>query len=608
MTKTVQQELRVFVGFDLGHGESCLVQIAASGDDHPKVIPIGGRNSFPTAIACVDGRCFIGWEAVSGVSEQEPDEFDICFKGMPAKTADWQASRSKIIQFARECYQQVEKALPEQKAAIQFLVGCPTGWSDDDIRTYRQAFVEAGLPGVRVERESRAAMIQARDSHLIPATKLVSSIVVIDMGSSTTDVTHIKDLQIKDVRDGHRLGASLIEKYLLENTLQRHEQREKWQKYFSTYPAERQIAFYEFRLLKEDYFRSPPRRRLRGIGRIIPLAEDELIVRIAQRDIEQVMNQPLPELAGHSWLDAFRQMLQAIKADLVQNPEYILLTGGASRMDYAETVCKEVFEVRTGAHATAGSVLKADADPQTAVASGLARLARWEYRCEQFEKEIQDSFTVEKLYDLVRPKVPKALSTFLKSTLTLAFDKNMPACIDKWRREEIKAADGLLEAFIQESEAWEETAEAVKLKNQAVSHLLKLTSEQIDNQANKICKAYHIPQRKLSFSLDVGNVPFAEELKQYLGVKFIRALSIIGGKIVDNLKWMPEQVDTFIKWYLKIYGKAIIKVASLSGDASEQLLPEQDADSLAMRLAESIHKQMMEQFDEQLQEVRAWIS
>jgi hypothetical protein len=108
--------------------------------------------------------------------------------------------------------------------------------------------------------------------------------------------------------------------------------------------------------------------------------------------------------------------------------------------------------------------------------------------------------------------------------------------------------------------------------------------------------------------LDVGNVPFVEELKRYLGVKFIRALSIIGGKIVDNFKWMPEQVDALIKWFIRIYGKAIIKVASLSGDVGEQLLPEQDADSLATKLAESIHKQMMEQFDEQLQEVRAWIS
>jgi hypothetical protein len=608
MTKAVQQKPRIFVGFDLGHGESCIVQIAASGDDHPKVVPVEGRNSFPTAIAIADGQCFIGWEAVSGISAQEPEEFDICFKCMPTETVNWEINRPKIVLFARECYRQIKKSLPEQEAEVQFLVGCPTGWPDDDIRIYRQAFVDAGLPRVRVERESRAAMIQARDSHLIPAEKLVSSIVVIDMGSSTTDVTHIKDLHVKDVREGHRLGASLIEKYLLKHTLRNHEHQEKWEEYFSKHPAEHQVALYEFRLLKEDYFQSPPHRRSRGIGKIIPFAEDELTVRISQRDINQVMNQPLPELDGHSWLGAFRQMLQGIKADLAQNPEYVLLTGGASRMDYAETICKEVFEIRSDIHATAGSVLKADADPQTAVASGLARLARWEYRCKQFEKEIQESFATEKLYDLVRPKVPSALSTFLKSTLTLAFDKNMPACIDKWRQEEIKAADGLLEAFIQESEAWEKTSEAVKLKNQAASHLLKLTSEQIDDHVNEICKAYHIPQRKLNFSLDVGNVPFVEELKRYLGVKFIRALSIIGGKIVDNFKWMPEQVDALIKWFIRIYGKAIIKVASLSGDVGEQLLPEQDADSLATKLAESIHKQMMEQFDEQLQEVRAWIS
>lgn len=46
MTNAIQQQPRIFVGFDLGHGESCLVQISASGDDHPKVMPVGGAEQF----------------------------------------------------------------------------------------------------------------------------------------------------------------------------------------------------------------------------------------------------------------------------------------------------------------------------------------------------------------------------------------------------------------------------------------------------------------------------------------------------------------------------------------------------------------------------------
>ncbi|WP_041350537.1 hypothetical protein [Nitrosococcus watsonii] len=41
----------VFVGFDLGHGETCLVKVPADGNEPPSPLEMGNEKTFPTAIA-----------------------------------------------------------------------------------------------------------------------------------------------------------------------------------------------------------------------------------------------------------------------------------------------------------------------------------------------------------------------------------------------------------------------------------------------------------------------------------------------------------------------------------------------------------------------------
>jgi len=309
----------LFVGFDLGHGESCLVRVQAEGDDRPVPLKIdgSGRYSFPTALAKAKkddavssenpGEEDITWLiGQAAVSSENPDEFEIGFKSMPTQSPSWPEDRPRLVKFARQCHAAAKKFLPSDESTQRFIIGCPTGWSNKDIEIYTEALVEAGLPNPQVERESRAALIQARDSKLIPREKLNGSIVVIDLGSSTTDVTHVSGLEVKkvfDVKDGHRLGASLIDQFLFDEIM-RDPSKSDWNDYFRDNRADRNVALFNCRLLKEKYFSSTLDRRAKGVAEILPFAKGDLILKVTQPLMDRALNTPLEALGNLSWIAA----------------------------------------------------------------------------------------------------------------------------------------------------------------------------------------------------------------------------------------------------------------------------------------------------------------
>ena len=106
-------------------------------------------------------------------------------------------------------------------------------------------------------RESRAAFIYARDSGGITPEQLRTSVLVIDIGSSTTDLTHVSGTEARDLPVGAALGASLIDNALMEMALAASADADGCRAAFRFAPPSRARCRQVCRRVKEKYFQRP---------------------------------------------------------------------------------------------------------------------------------------------------------------------------------------------------------------------------------------------------------------------------------------------------------------------------------------------------------------
>ncbi len=95
-----------------------------------------------------------------------------------------------------------------------FVVGAPSGWSSQERDTYMHLLQESGMPRVAVEKESRAAFLHIKESKAfdLRADHLMKRVLIIDIGSSTTDFTLVAHLEAQSLEDfGQDIGAGLID-------------------------------------------------------------------------------------------------------------------------------------------------------------------------------------------------------------------------------------------------------------------------------------------------------------------------------------------------------------------------------------------------------------
>lgn len=599
-------DAEVFVGFDLGHGETCLVRVYAEGDDRPAVLEVDSHHSFPTALARNGDSWYIGKAAFT---TDTPQELDIGFKSKPTTSDSWDYDRPRLVRFARECYNAIRKYLPSGTEGQRFIIGCPTGWVDDDITAYRGVFVDAGLPNPCVVKESRAAFIHAKDSRLIPPEKLTSAIIVIDIGSSTTDITYLKDLKVVDVvnvRESYLLGAGIIDEYLFTDNLRSFPDSPRWDDYFGQHPADRNEAFFACRQLKEEFFSSDRRRRDLGVERLLryPINDriERLIFSVDTARMERALTMPVEKLRGLSWMQAYRKLIEAVKSRVT--PEYVLLGGGASRMDFTADLCCDVF--KDSIHGFKEKVLRHDAEPQTAVASGLGRLGRWEFRCKKFQVEVEKLFVTERLYATLRPHVGTALNGYMLKSFKALYSDIMPGCIDDWKAGSVHAREGLVLAVRNKSIEWERSDAGTKIKNDTAHDLLHIVMVAVEKDAAEICNRYYIPPKQLRFYLDIGNVPYTEALTRMLDITIVKKMDEFAGELVDQLpKW--EWFTKLTKGSVRLYGKYATWVMDKTGLLIGEYLPDERLDAIAKEFSESICEQLLQQFRQQIDDVKVWI-
>ncbi len=209
------------------------------------------------------------------------------------------------------------------------MVGAPSGLEFAGTRyAATHLLQESGnLPRVAVEKESRAAFLHIKESKAfdLRADHLMKRVLIIDIGSSTTDFTLVAHLEAQSLEDfGQDIGAGLIDQAIFDRTLERlgnsrPEERQRFETIFAENAYIQRRCLVLCRKGKEEYFsnadlyRSEDERVACSLKfrTIQPAIEFE--PSIYHEEMEQVLNRPLQELAQRSWKQAKLAVLQEAK-------------------------------------------------------------------------------------------------------------------------------------------------------------------------------------------------------------------------------------------------------------------------------------------------------
>ncbi|MEH2168698.1 MAG: Hsp70 family protein [Nostoc sp.] len=529
-------EILETIGFDLGHGETAVAKAIVESIEPPQMLEVNNKKNQITAL---------GWHPKLGylVGEQAliqagVTQLTISFKQKPNNDPKY---RETISTFVATYYRLLKESKQvEDKEGSYFYIGCPSGWSISDRTEYQKLLQEAGIPQLNVVPESRAAFMQAKEAGKLEYDKLVGSVLIVDIGSSTTDFTLVKSLEEIPIDFGsNTLGASLIDKAIFARTLANHEQKTLLEKVFQEYPHHQARCELACRKAKEDYFSneqlySDPESFARGFESI-----NEQIYFIPQVNkllMEEILNQPLPELEHHSWIKSFRDSLKEAKEKLEKLgivPKLVLMTGGASRMKFTHILCQEMFpEPET--------LLRPDPEPERCIAMGLARVGRWDLRAAAFKEEVNKLFTSNKLKGLIERHIPELIESLTKPLADGLIVNAVKPALKDWQQNKIRTLADLETALVGRAEQWLKSDRAVQIINhQCASWFSNKIQPDLAAQTDPICRKFQIPRSSLRFEdsidpnfvnpeLQIGDAILAETVAFIVNV-------VIGGGAVASI-------------------------------------------------------------------------
>jgi molecular chaperone DnaK (HSP70) len=489
-------EILETIGFDLGHGETSVAKAVVDSIEPPQMLEIDNKKTQITALAWHPKLGYlVGEQALiqAGVTQLK-----ISFKQKPNDDPD---NRETMRTYMATCYRLLKESRQiEGPESSHFYVGCPSGWSSRDREEYQKLLQEAGIPLLNVIPESRAAFMQAKEAGKLEYEKLKSSVLIIDIGSSTTDFTLVKSFHEIPLDFGsNALGASLIDKAIFDRTLARHEQKTLLEKVFAEYPHHQARCELACRKAKEDYFSnervySNDNSFARGFESINE--EIYFIPKVNRSLIEEILNQPMTALGQKSWIESFRAAVGEAKKQLdLQNivPKLVLMTGGASRMKFTQQICQEIF-------AAPETILRPDPEPERCIALGLARVGRWDLRAAAFKQEIEQLFSEKFLQEQIETAIPQLIERLSEPLANGTIEDAVKPALKDWQKNKIETFADLKSSMKLRAEQWLTSDRAQQIINdRCIGWFNEKIQPDLAALTDPICRKYQIPRSSLRF-------------------------------------------------------------------------------------------------------------
>jgi len=529
----------IVVGFDLGHAQTAVATVWADSGEEPAIAKLHNRalgsQVHPTAVAryadppdsapytIVGIRCFsMEEECVASMPDSSGKDVHLAFKS--EDIGDGSTARYATELFVARVVQQLTE--PDEYIAIPpgtpacWVFGVPSGWSRATCEAYEELLrrVVTGLHPdheVEVVPESRAAMLYAQSQRRTRRGGIrvrlpdLGSVLVIDMGSLTTDYTYVANLGESPLDHGSaRLGAALIDQQLMLRTIEGHRDSELLKRAIRD---EYQHARLEFacRQAKERYFSRPadvPPSGNLALGQepILTSAGEQIKVPVPVPPgmMDEILDAPIDMPGGtfkRSWRETFGSELAAVRTIILEEygalPQTVLLTGGASRMPFVQDMCRTEFAITDGE----GRSLICGEEPEYAIARGLAIAGRTRYRIDRFLAEAAD-FSSATAPELVKKNLAPLAAALGEVMFSGLVDEQLCPAIAQWRNGEIKLMTDIAPVVLRARKEYFEGPEGSAKQAEVIRAWYNQIAGAVNSEAQLVANKYEVPSGEFSIS------------------------------------------------------------------------------------------------------------
>ena len=206
----------------------------------------------------------------------------------------------------------------------------------------------------------------------------------------------------------------------------------------------------------------------------------------------RLTQEPVERLGGKSFYEVFagkcREVREAISDKM---PELIFLTGGVSGMPAIRKWCEELFPE---------AVVITGADPELAVARGLAWSGRIDEQLKNFRLDLDEFQRSDQVEQIVRDNIGSLYRTAVETMVGPVLEHAALPVFDRWRSGQISRLCDIDEAMEKEITAYLQTDEARSLLIKPVSAWLRPVADELEKYTMPICIKHHVPYRALSLT------------------------------------------------------------------------------------------------------------
>jgi hypothetical protein len=253
----------------------------------------------------------------------------------------------------------------------------------------------------------------------------------------------------------------------------------------------------EFRRAKEDFFsdenywRSAPPMEVKVKPYWISETNKvKLEASLTPADFEAAISTPVSGLGDQaiSWRDRYRADLNAAKQSIQEiigkPPSFIILTGGAARMDFVETVAKEVFSSPTD--------VKRASEPEHAISTGLAIAGSIRYRTQEFHNEIRSIIDSTKVEDIISQHIKSFAEVIAHAISKDATERFIIPEFITWKRSGVGKLRDVAERISKRMETWSKSDTGREHTLKALVNWYKVIETELHELTVPVCMKYNL--------------------------------------------------------------------------------------------------------------------